>query len=231
MDGLKSCVDFFNFTKKYILPLHLHQMLQPDGELGVWKLTELESYFLKHLDFKVGELEEIQQLKKGRKLEWLAVRWLVHQLSGRTIRGAIKKDEFGKPYLENSPFQISMSHSGKMAAVIAATNPVGVDIQEVVPKITKIAHKFMRPEESNSLQKATELEHLHVYWGAKEALYKAYGRKLLDFKQHIHITPFDYDVTIGQCEGYVIKDDFKAFYQLTYQKVENYILVYGQEVS
>ena len=116
-----------------------------------------------------------------------------------------------------------------MAAVIAAPKPVGIDIQQVVEKIERIAHKFMRPEETASLQTATELEHLHVYWGAKEALYKAYGRKLLDFKKHIHITPFDYDVTIGQCEGYVIKDDFKAFYQLKYRKVDDYILVYGQE--
>ena len=102
------------------MPLIYHQNIIPKGEFGVWKLTEIENYFLENIDFEVGELEELGKIKKGRRLEWLAVRWLLHQLSGREVRGEIKKDEYGKPYLVHSDFHISMSHSTKMAAVIAA---------------------------------------------------------------------------------------------------------------
>ncbi len=213
------------------MPLLLHQNIIPKGELGLWRLNEVENYFLDKLDFEVDEIEEMKQLQKGRRLEWLAVRWLLHQMSGREVRGAVRKDEFGKPYLVDSPYQISMSHSSKMAAIIAAPFSVGIDIQKIVSKIERIAHKYMRTEEDNSLEPKTRLEHLHVYWGAKEALYKAYGRRALDFREHIHVKPFQYDVTNGKCLGYIIKDDFRAEYQIYYQKIEDYILVYALEMN
>ena len=52
-----------------------------------------------------------------------------------------------------------------------------------------------------SLQPKTRMEHLSVYWGAKEALYKAYGRKKLEFKQHILVEPFKYNLKKGICKG------------------------------
>ena len=213
------------------MPLIQHHTIEPAGEWGLWKLTELEDYFLEHLDFELGEQAQYEKMRPSRRLEWLAVRWLLHQLSGRKVRGKIRKDEYGKPYLVDSDFQISLSHSNGMAAVIAAPMAVGIDIQLVVEKIERIAHKFMRTEETESLHPNTRLEHLHVYWGAKEALYKAYGRRELDFRQHIHIRPFEYNVTIGQCLGYIVKEDFRADYRIFYKKIDNYILVYCWELS
>ena len=151
-------------------------------------------------------------------------------MSGRKKRGACIKDEHGKPYLENSLFEISISHSRDLAAVIAAPQAVGIDIQKIVSKIERIAHKFMREEEMASLQEETRLEHLHVYWGAKEALYKAYGRRQLDFKEHIFINPFEYDVTNGRCSGYTEKENEHIPFQLQYELVgQDYMLVYAVE--
>ncbi len=211
------------------MPLFLHKKLASEGELGLWKIKESEDYFRERLQLNEVEEQQLETIRCNRRREWLACRWLLHLMSGRELRGACLKDDFGKPYLENSAFHISISHSHGMAAVVAAPVNVGVDIQYLVDKIERIAHKYMRDEEAASLQADTRLEHLHVYWGAKEALYKAYGRRQLDFKTHIHIDPFDFQAPTGTFQGLIIKEEYKANYQLYYEQIGSYILVFGIE--
>ncbi|MEM1322890.1 MAG: 4'-phosphopantetheinyl transferase superfamily protein [Bacteroidota bacterium] len=212
------------------MPLFHHKILASQEELGIWLIEEPEAWFRDRLTLTEAEEAQLLPIKGNRRREWLASRWLLHYLSGRELRGACLKDEYGKPYLEGSTYQISMSHSHDMTAVIAGPKALGVDIQFLVGKIERIAHKYMRPEEMDSLQAATRLEQLHVYWGAKEALYKAYGRRQLDFKAHIHIQPIaDYRPEGGQGQGCIIKGDYRADFDLYYEQMGSYILVYGIE--
>lgn len=213
------------------MPLYLHENLEVEGEIGLWRVEESEDWFFGQLELNLVEQSQLDTIKGRRRTEWLAARYLVHQMSGRKKRGVFLKDEFGKPYLENSSYQISISHSHDMAAAIAAPSSVGIDVQFVVPKIERIAFKFMRPVEMASLKETTRIEHLHVYWGAKEALYKAYGRRQLDFCEHIHITPFSYDPSGGHFKGKVEKDTYQAYYHLNYQIDGDYILVYAIQES
>ena len=119
---------------KYIgLPLQLHKGIEPQGELGIWKIAESEEYFLDLLDLTPIEKVQVSRIKGRRRLEWLASRWLIHKMSGRHVRGAVLKDEFGKPHLINSKWKISISHSDHKAAVIASPYLVGIDIQKIVP--------------------------------------------------------------------------------------------------
>ncbi len=209
------------------MALIFHRKLDLQAELGLWHIEESEAYFMERLSLSGVEAEFVQQIKGRRRLEWLAGRWLLHLMSGREERGACLKDEFGKPYLENSLFDISISHSREMTAVMAAPQAVGVDIQVLVSKIERLAHKYMRPEELESLVPATRLEHLHIYWGAKEALYKAYGRRQLDFRAHIHIEPFAFDLAVGHCRGQVLKEDYQESFDIYYEQLNDYILVYA----
>ncbi|HFC01248.1 MAG TPA: 4'-phosphopantetheinyl transferase superfamily protein [Phaeodactylibacter sp.] len=209
------------------MPILFHQHIAQNGELGLWEITEPPSYFLHRLRPKGEEATQLKQLKgKSRRLEWMAVRWLLHKMSGRRKRSVCLKDEFGKPHLVDSAYEISFSHSKQLVAVVAAPVLCGVDIQNITPSVERIAPKFMRPEEMKSLKSKTKMEHLHVYWGAKEALYKAYGRKELEFKKHILIEPFEYNLKKGTCTGQVTKGDFSSKYSLWYQKVDNHMLVY-----
>lgn len=212
------------------MPLLIKKNLPLDGVLGIWQITEDERWFLEQLLLTEEEDKFIATFKGHRRLEWLASRWLLHVLSGRTDRGACLKDKFGKPFLENSPFEISISHSRELVSVIAAPSTVGIDIQKRVNKIERIAHKFMRAQETDSLHPSSALLHLHIYWGAKEALYKAYGRRELDFKAHIHISPFELDWELGECYGQIIKDSFQKKYHIRYELIEtDYVLVYAIE--
>lgn len=211
------------------MPIFLHQDIEPQGELGIWQIEESEEWFLRQMTLAEAELAQFQKIRGRRRLEWLASRYLVHQMSGRAIRGAFIKDGFGKPHLEDSKYQISISHSWNLAAAIAGPMAVGIDIQRIVSKIERIAHKYMREEEMQSLQSPSRLEHLHLYWSAKEALYKAYGRRKLDFRAHILIEPFDLETLEGSFMGQVVKEDYRAFFRLHYSLFNGHVLVYGVE--
>ncbi|MBR9920747.1 MAG: 4'-phosphopantetheinyl transferase superfamily protein [Bacteroidetes bacterium] len=211
------------------MPIVFHKHIRPEGEVGIWKITESETFFRNKLELSPEEEAQIEGMIGKRKIEWLAGRKLLHVLSGRETRGKILKDEFGKPHLENSDYQISISHSHELVAVSAAPEPIGVDVQYLVEKIGRIAHKFVRPEEMEAIDPITRLEHLHVIWGAKECLYKAYGRKKLDFREHLITDPFKYRPEGGILGGWTIKQSHQAYFEIHYEKHEDYMLVYAIE--
>lgn len=203
--------------------------LPKDVEIFIWKIEEPESFFLDGLRLSLKEKAQIARLKGKRKLEWLASRYLLHRMSGRAVRGACIKDEFGKPHLENSDYHISFSHSADLVTVIASPFVVGIDIQRFVGKISRIAHKFMSEKETKSLTTGSELAHLHVYWGAKEAIYKGYGRKELDFRQNIVIDAFPFDKEGGKFSGQLLKGALIQDFDLGYEFFDDFTLVYAVE--
>lgn len=196
--------------------------------LALWHLTEEEDFFLHQMELYALEREELNYLKGHRRTEMLAARWLLHEVMGGEPRVPCLKDEHGKPFLKDFGGFISLSHSNDWIAIQVADRPVGVDIQVITPKIERIIGKFMREDERECLDQAHFLEHLHVFWGAKEALYKAYGKRELDFRGHIFIDPFSYDLSNGHCTGTIRKGDFFENYHLKYEKIGDYILVYGR---
>jgi 4'-phosphopantetheinyl transferase len=211
------------------MPIILHEAIPPILELGLWHIEEQEEWFSQNLLLNPEEAAQLAQIKGQRRVEWLAARQLVHQMLGGPARLALLKDAYGKPQLESAACHLSISHSKNMAAAALAADPVGIDIQYLVPKIESMAHKYMRPEELDSLQPATRLEHIHAYWGAKEALYKAYGRRGLDFCAHIHITPFVFALEGGTFGGKIVKAGYEAHFEGQYALADNYMLVHAVE--
>lgn len=213
------------------MPIYLHEHIQPQGEIGLWEIIESEAFFQKELILEDEEKDLLSEIVEKRRKEWMAGRLLLHKMSGREKRGIAEKDEFGKPHLNDSPYDISLSHSGRFAAVIASPKVCGIDIQHLVPKLKKIEKKFMTQEDLNRLSEVYYMEQLHVYWGAKEALYKAYGKRKLEFREHIIIEPFEYDVSFGQCRGYVKKNEVHMDFEIHYRLIENYMLVYAIQIK
>lgn len=199
------------------MPLYLHEKILPAAEIGIWQIQESEQWFLEQVDLFPEEMLQLEQIHGRRRVEWLAARYLVHLMSGRPQRAAFLKDQYGKPYLAHSPYTISISHGQDMAAAIAAPFAVGIDIQYIVPKIERIAYKFMRSVEMDSLSQEERIAHLHVYWGAKEALYKAYGRKALDFCTHLLVQPFELNWEKGETQALIAKDQWQQEYTIHYR--------------
>ncbi len=211
--------------------------LSSEAELAVWRIEEGEDFFRSKLTLMDSEQEELEQIKGRRRLEWLASRYLVQLmmidlgLSELESHIAMHKDEYGKPHLTDSSWHISFSHSHEMATAIISRKSCGIDIQHFVPKIEMITRRFMRKIECQSLKPESRLQHLHLYWGAKESLYKSYGRKELDFKNQIRVIPFEYSEPKGSLAGEVSKDDFHWSYDLHYEVMGKYFLVWAEQVA
>ena len=214
------------------MPLIHQHITEKNGQMAIWHITEKEAFFLEKLPLTAADREDLDARKGRRRLEWLAGKYLVQLLTDFKFK--IVKDAFGKPHLEGSDVQISISHSSEYAAAIVSPNPVGIDIQEVTPRLDRIAWRVMNDNKLQQLDPVHRLDHLHTYWCAKEALYKAYGWRELDFRKNIVIQPFIFPkngLEIGTflpvTEGVVLREAFEKKFTIYVGKIDNCILVYS----
>lgn len=209
------------------MPLTDYHIELDNARLGLWHITEGEDYFLKKLPLTDSDKNELKQYRGKRRIEWLAARYLVQVMTGWAY--SMVKDTFGKPFLMGSEYHISVSHSGEYTSAIIAPQVVGIDIQYITSKLETVAWRVMNENKFRNLSNEKRSEHLHVYWGAKEALYKAYGEKELHFKKNIIVEPFNYLGDEGVSHGTIVKDNLKRDFEIYYKKIEQYILVYAIE--
>jgi len=193
-------------------------------QIGLWKILEDESYFLNRMQLSAVERDQLSTIKGQRRVHWLASRYLLHLITRvDDRRWNCLKDEFGKPYLEDTDYHISFSHSNELVAVAIGPDKNGIDIQLVVEKIESISHKFIDVDENIP---EPRLEGLHVIWGAKEAAYKAYGKKKLDFKTHMKFESASKNQSI---QITLEKEEVQENYFGRYEKWGKYVLVYLSE--
>ena len=67
-----------------------------------------------------------------------------------------------------------------------------------------------------------DIDLLITIWAAKEAMYKFYGLKNLDFIKNLSVEDFDLEVFSGN----IVVAGFRRKLKLKKEKIENYILVY-----
>ncbi len=206
------------------MPLVFEKILDPGTRLGVWLATEGDDFFEQGIQLHETEKEEIAKLQARKKSEWLASRYLLHYLTGRDERLITLKDQSGKPYLEGNAHHISLSHSGNYTAAIIADHATGIDIQVIQPKIERIVPKFLSPFEIEHLPQNEMMKYWHIYWGAKECLFKAYGKGRVDFKSQLFIQPITEKDDF--CLGEVRKADVSAQYKMEFLSFADSILVY-----
>jgi len=155
--------------------------------------TEMDEAHL-HQD----EIAIIRDLSPRKRSEWLASRELLFQIARLPARVQCLYDEFGKPYLPGIDKHISVSHSGLWCAAMISEQPCGVDIQVYSDTVQRIADRFLTESDLMHAQKAADpLRYLHLLWGAKECVYKAYGKRKLGFREHIFIPSIDTETGRG----------------------------------
>ncbi|MES2517532.1 MAG: 4'-phosphopantetheinyl transferase superfamily protein [Bacteroidota bacterium] len=187
--------------------------------ITLWRIEENAEFFLKYLHIKQKDLENLSNATHPQKqLEWLAsrtcVKHTVEQLE-HTYQG-IEKDEHNNPFLSKIKGFVSLSHTSEYAvAIVSLTDEVGIDIERISNKLSRVAHKFL--SESERLHAEENLFKMCIYWCAKESLYKWYGKKNLSFKDNIFIEPFDGKPTYVQGEIFIdgvlkTEHDLSVFY-------------------
>jgi 4'-phosphopantetheinyl transferase len=206
------------------MPL-LEIRIEDNVRYGLWEITETQDFFFDRLQFDNEEWEYLDRVKGARKLEWLSSRWLLYLVLGESRRDPILKDDCGKPYISSQKGYISISHSHGKSAAAHSDLPVGIDIQKKVEKIYRISSKFLSEKELAQIPPERQIEHFHIFWGAKESIYKAYGRRKLDFKRDIEILPFRLED--GYAKGLLKRENVPWIFEIKFHFVSNFIVVYG----
>lgn len=172
------------------MPLIRTIQIDPETKLGVWKITEDESFFRKEVNISPA----IHHPHK--RLQHFAGRYLLVKLFPGFPIQEITVTNTRKPVLSCGSFYFSISHCGDYAAAIVSRKAhVGIDIEEAKPKIELVAHKFLSPGEAAFIDPANELRHKTICWSAKEAMFKWYGHGKVDFRVNMHLEPFPYQAT------------------------------------
>jgi len=207
------------------MALAYHREIDQNTSFAIWKIEESAEELLTQLQLKEHELSYLDTLNKGkRNLHWLSTRVLLRRMMDTDKYIDCKIDSNGKPYLNNFPHHISLSHSYDYAAVmISKTKAVGIDIELIKDKIERIAHKFLNKDELDFIQDSNRVEHLYVCWCAKEAIYKLHGKRNISFLEHITLDPFDFMGSGKFTANLIVKARLRKF-TVYYQLFDGYMI-------
>lgn len=167
--------------------LYFRKDISPHNMLAIWHIEENKRDLLAMLNNK-GWYTEIENLpSETRSIEKLAVRVLLKEILQEEKQ--IFYSEQGMPYLKDSAFNISISHTKNFAAILLGTKQnMGIDIEQITEKVKRVKDKFITFREKIDPDK--ELNHLLIHWSAKEALFKAFHKQISDLKNDVIIQPF-----------------------------------------
>jgi len=100
-----------------------------------------------------------------------------------------ESDEFGKPWPSDRNGHISFSHSRSHVAFSYHPKTYqGIDVEEIRLQLHQVANRILHPNELEMLHHAEKKQDLlQLFWGAKEAMYKAYGKRQLEFASQLLI--------------------------------------------
>ena len=213
------------------MPVILNKIIDTSTRLAVWKIEETEEELLRGLQLKAHELDFIASLNNGKRLlHWLSTRLLLRTMLQTNDYIDSAMDDQGKPYLVNGDYHISFSHSFDYASVmISKDKHVGVDIELIKEKVYRIRKKFLTTTELDGLHDENDTLALYICWCAKEAIYKWYGKKGLEFRKHIHIFPFQ-PADEGLVKAKAILPTGEVMLEVKYFKFEDhYMLGYVAE--
>jgi len=212
------------------MPLKLKISDEYNTTVLVWQLIEDISHFELALKLSSEDQSLLNTFSPKRKLEWLSTRYLLKLVLKDFGLENYKKDKYGKPFIEGFGGYISISHSHDHAAIIVSDKIVGIDIQKLHENIERISHKFISEREMIYTQNDKKLLHMHINWGAKEAMYKGYGKKELGFIRHMSIEPYIYHAGTTSFRGTVNKNEIIENYNLFTKNLNDYVLVYAIQI-
>lgn len=156
----------------------------PSALIYIWKIEEDEAFFIQSMPWHLKQLEWLNSIHPTKKLEYLASRYLIFKITGKSD-SHLYKDEAGKLFLTESNQNLSVSHSGEWVGVALSEKKVGFDLQKKSRNIKAISKRFLNDEEQSVLIAQEDDQLLTLVWTIKEAVYKANGKKGILFSEQI----------------------------------------------
>jgi len=204
------------------MPFFYQQNINETRHLAIWSITEPVSFFEKDVKLAV----DIQN--EERKIQHLAVRFLFKRMMPEADLNKMVMADNGKPYIQGVPFHFSFSHcKGYAAVAVSDTNPIGIDVEIIHPRILKVAHKFLNESEKNliaTLPEAAQLNQMAFFWAAKEAMYKQYENLGIDFAKDFKVLQLA-DEQSGIIPAQILHKGMNQKVHLDYHFGEDYVCV------
>ena len=202
------------------MPFLKNIIIDNQTKIKIWKVILGE---LSHNELNSDE-KKILKLKKSNLLkeQFLATRKV---LALENSKYKITYDINGKPLL-NSKYNISISHSHDIAALVISDNSkIGLDVQLNENKIFNIQHKFLNPSEKLNIGENPSLKILTMIWTSKESIYKAVGLKGISFSDNIKIEKVIEEDKTGI--GYYSNGSEKVKFDLKFFYIDEYTICYA----
>lgn len=200
--------------------------LNNDDIIGIWKNNESLDALVEQIQPNKELVQQLDSIElEKRKKEFCITNLLLKELLGSF--SPIEKTETGKPVLPNSRFNLSISHADLYSAIyLSEGKECGVDVEVVNFRINRIAPKFVSDYEELYVPKHKSNAYYTIIWCVKEAIYKWYAKRGLDFKENMIIHP----ITIAQSGGPVyfefVKDGKKVVDIANYQIIDNHVIAW-----
>jgi len=208
--------------------LILNEHLENECQLGIWEIQEDYDNLFNRLVLLPEEMEVVENFRNyDRKLEWLSVRVLLNEMTGKDL--TITYNGNRKPYVKDNPYNISISHSKDLTAILLSQKKrVGIDMEYMSPRISRIAHRFINSDEIITEEPELNTFHMYIHWCAKEALYKICDKQDIQLKENITIEPF-FPKPQGSLTGWVRNRLRNDLFLLEYIKIDNYVVAWSSK--
>ena len=171
-------------------------------------------------------MEEISFIRsESLRKQRLAVRALLNTMFDEKVY--LSHHDNGKPYIENNPINISITHTANYVAVILHDDEdVGIDIESLDRDFSAVEKKALSEDEIEDLEDDKRNEQLAIYWCAKEAIFKRLSVYNLDFAEQIEIERFR-PRGEGELEAtFINKDGDEEEFDLEYMTFDRHVLVW-----
>ena len=204
------------------MPFLKEFIINEKTKIKLWKVMigELSPKELNNDEKKLFKLKKSNVLKE----QFLATRKILALENSDYI---ITYDPDGKPSL-NSEFNISISHSHEIAALVLSNNrKIGLDVQLKESKILNIQNKFLNKFEKLNIEDDPSIDILTMLWTSKESIYKAVGLKGISFSKNIKIDKVIEKDKTGK--GYYINGTEKVKFDLKFYYLDEYIMCYASQ--
>ena len=212
--------------KQLYMALYLKKELENEAEIGIWHITETEEELKELSATPSDEMEEISFIRsESLRKQRLAVRALLNTMFDEKVY--LSHHDNGKPYIENNPINISITHTVNYVAVILHDDEdVGIDIESLDRDFSAVEKKALSEDEIEDLEDDKRNEQLAIYWCAKEAIFKRLSVYNLDFAEQIEIERFR-PRGEGELEAtFINKDGDEEEFDLEYMTFDRHVLVW-----
>ncbi|MBQ7222649.1 MAG: 4'-phosphopantetheinyl transferase superfamily protein [Bacteroidales bacterium] len=208
------------------MALYLSKELENDACIYVWEITETEDELMALSSVPNDELEELSMIKsEARRKEKLAVRALLNTIFDEKVY--LGHHDNGKPYLQNTAREISISHSNRFIAIIThPSEDLGIDIESLDRDFSAVEAKALSDDELDDLSDSKRTLQLAIYWCAKEAIFKRMSLNGVDFAEQIELEKFRPHEEGTLDATFTHKDGTEMEFELEYMVFDNHVMVW-----